>query len=139
MASDAVYDAVRGYLASNWSETPIAWENEAFTRPEPMAPWLAVEIAGSLYSQESIGADTQAANRWDEAGTLFLHVFVPAGTGSSTARRHCKTLADLFRGARLIGDALEFMDASIGLGEPGDEEGTTYRISVSVDWRHEGA
>lgn len=139
MASDQVYDAVRGYLAARWTETPIVWENEDFTRPDPLAPWVAVEIAGSLYSQESVGADVQAANRWDEAGTLFLHVFVPAGTGSSTARRHCKTLADLFRGARLMDDALEFLDASIGFGEPGDEEGVTYRVSVSVDWRREEA
>jgi len=136
MASDTVYGVIRTYLAGHWASTPIAWENEAFEPPTPLAPWVAVEVTGTAYAQQSIGADSQAGNRWDETGTLFMNVFVPSGTGSSTARRHCKALADLFRGARLLGDDLEFMDASIGLGEVGDEEGTTYRISVSVDWRH---
>ena len=100
-----------------------------------LAPWVAVEVAGSLYSQESIGADDQASNRWDETGLVFLHVFVPAGTGTAVARQHCRALADTFRGLVLDEGALEFGDASIGMGAPGDDEGTTYRISVSVDWR----
>jgi hypothetical protein len=134
MSSPRVYSAIRGHLEARWTATPLAWENEAFTPPE-LAPWVAVEVTGTLYSQASIGADDQASNRWDETGLVFLHVFVPTGTGTAVARQHCRALADTFRGLVLDEGALEFGDASIGMGAPGDDEGTTYRISVSVDWR----
>lgn len=133
MASDVVYDATRAFLASSWSETPIQWENENFD--PPFEGWIAMEMTGTSYAQQSIGADVQAENRWDEEGILWLHCFVPTGTGTSTARRWAKQLADLFRGARLLNDDLEFMDAQIGMGDQGDEVGTTYRISVVIDWR----
>jgi hypothetical protein len=135
MASGTVYDAIKGYLEAQWTTTTIAWENESFTKPEPPAAWLMVEMTGDLYAQMSIGAGVQSENRWDEEGVLLLHVYVPSGTGASTARAYAKSLADLFRGALLLDDSLEFLDASIGMGQPGDDDGMWWRISVSVDWR----
>lgn len=135
MASDVVYEAVRAFLTAGWTAAPIAWENEHFDKPNPPAPWLAVELSGTVYAQQSIGAGPQEENRWDEDGVLWLHVFVPAGTGSSTARGYAKALADIFRGALLIDETLEFMDASIGMGEAGDNNGNWWRVSVSIDWR----
>lgn len=133
MGSHTVYTAIREHLAANWTATPLAWENEAFTPPDPLAAWVAVEITGDVYARQSIGAGS--ADRWDEEGSVLMHVFVPAGTGSATAREHCKALADLFRGTLLLSGSLEFRDATIGLGEVGDDEGATYRISISVAWR----
>ncbi len=137
MASDVVYEAIKAYLTSAWTETAIEWENEAFQ--EPADGWVAVEISGTSYAQQSIGADEQAENRWDEDGVLWLHVIVPTGTGSVTARRRAKQLADLFRGARLLSDGLEFLDASIGAGDRGVKEDPHWMITVSVDWRREEA
>jgi hypothetical protein len=142
MASDTVYDAVKAYLSAQWgSTTPIQWENGGepgdppFAKPEPPAPFIAVELTGTLYGQQSIGAGAPADNRWDEEGILWIHVMVPTGSGASTARRHAKRLADLFRGTRLLGDSLTFGDARIGLGEPGDDDGNWYRISTDIEWR----
>ncbi len=135
MASDIVYQAVKNFVTSTWTECPVYWENENYD-PAEQSVWMAVEISGTSYAQESIGAENQGDNRYDEDGILWIHVFVPSGTGSLDARRVAKAAADLFRGARLLGDDLEFMDASIGLGDQGDDEGTTFRISVSIDWRH---
>lgn len=133
MASAAVYDAVRAHLEARWSATPISWENEHF--PRQSGAWVAVEMTGTLYGQQSIGAGEQADNRWDEEGQLWLHVFVPVGSGGRDARAHAKALADLFRGEQLAGDSIEFGDAAIGAGEPGDEKGNWWRISTTVDWR----
>lgn len=138
MASDTVYDAIRAHLAARWAATPVAFENEAFVRPVvdgTPQPFVVLEITGTAYGQQSIGARTQAENRWDEEGQLWLHVFVATGSGGSTVRRYAKQLADLFRGTTLLADTLEFGDASIGMGEPGDEEGAYFRVSVSLDWR----
>lgn len=133
MASGAVYDAIKAYLKVNWTTTPIRFENETFV-PDGTA-FVAEEITGKLYAQESIGAITQAANRWDEEGTLWLHVLVPMGTGGSTARAYAKQLADLFRGLVLLSNSLEFREAFIGRGQPGHEDGAYYRVSVYINWR----
>jgi hypothetical protein len=98
-------------------------------------PFVAVEMTGTLYGQESIGASHQADNRWDEEGVLWLHVNVPMGTGGLTARTYAKQLADLFRGLLLLNDSLEFKDAFIGRGQPGHEDGAYFRVSVFINWR----
>lgn len=141
MASSVVFDAIKTYLTDNWLTSPAQWENETpIDTNSPTtglpAPWVMVEMTGTLYGQVSIGAATQATNRWDEEGQLWLHVFVPTGTGGHTARLHAKQLADLFRGTTLSGGSLDFGDARIGMGEAGDEDGAWFRISVSIDWRY---
>lgn len=135
MADDIIYNAIKTYVTANWTSCPIAWENEDFVRPEPLAPWILFEITGTYYQQESIGDSPQFANRWDEAGVMFFHVFVPKGTGSALARQYAKAVANLFRGTLLISDSLEFMTASIGEGNISDEMAVYYRISVSIEWR----
>jgi hypothetical protein len=77
-------------LQSNWTTTPLRFENETFN-PDGTA-FVAVEMTGTLYGQESIGASEQEDNRWDEEGVLWLHVMVPMGTGGLTVRTYAKQL-----------------------------------------------
>lgn len=140
MASGAVYSAIEDYLKANWTTTPIAFENkdqfeDGTPIPPPGDPWIEVEMTGTVYGQQSIGAGVQAQNRWDEEGILFINVFVRGGTGSATARTYAKSLADLFRGTTLLSGSLEFMDAYIGKGQPGEREGNWYLVPVDIDWR----
>lgn len=146
MASDVVYTAIRDYLdgvgatPAAWTATGLQYDNEppitkADNTGKPI-PWIMIEMTGTLYEQESIGANTQAENRWDEEGQLFGHVFVPSGKGSLVARQFAKQFVDLFRGVRLLPDqTLEFMSASIGMGAIGDDNGAWFRISTDIHWR----
>jgi hypothetical protein len=134
--TDPVTDAIEAYVKNAFDAYPICWENDnTFRQPEPPAPWVKFEIAGTLYAQETIGAGDQADNRWDEEGTIWWHVMVPAGTRGSRARGIAKTLANLFRGKTLLSGSLEFLEAQVGTGEPGNETGSYWRVSVSIDWR----
>ncbi|MEI9995096.1 MAG: phage tail terminator-like protein [Rhizomicrobium sp.] len=143
---DEVYDAIVAYLKRPETSPlivdpitsdvpPIRYENEPFVKPEPPKPWVAVSLSGIVYGQASIGAHEQADNRWDEAGQLWLPVFVPSGSGSSRARQLAKQLANLFRGLTLLDGSLEFMDAFIGTGAPSEEKGSWYELPVSIEWR----
>jgi hypothetical protein len=138
MASGAVFDAIRTFLDGtggngSWTTTPIRWENEPY---EPIGvEFIDIEMTGTAYGQQSIGASTQASNRWDEEGVLWLHVMVPINTGGSLARTHAKALADRFRGLMLLSNSLEFRDAFIGRGQTGFEDGAYYRVSVYINWR----
>lgn len=132
MASGAVFDAIKAYLQSNWTTTPIRFENEQFDLVET---FVDVEMTGTYYGQESFGASLQEDNRWDEEGVLWLHSLVKINTGGSAVRTQAKALADLFRGLLLINDSLEFRDAFIGRGQPGFEDGMYYRVSTYINWR----
>jgi hypothetical protein len=140
MASGAVFDAIRLFLDGGpltpgtgaWTASHIRWENEPY---DPTAEFVDVEMTGTAYGQQSIGASRQKDNRWDEEGVLWLHVLVPVNTGGSLARTHAKSLADLFRGLTLLNGSLEFRDAFIGRGQTGFEDGAFYRVSVYVNWR----
>lgn len=143
-----VYDAIKAFLQDSGNVAgladptthtvpPFRFENEEFEKIEPAATasFIAVALTGTLYGQQSIGAASQATNRWDEQGHLWLPVFVPMNTGSSRAREIAKLLCNLFRGRALMNGDLEFMDSFIGEGQPAPEEGNWYQLSVSIEWR----
>lgn len=133
MASGAVFDAIKTYISSSWTTTPVRFENEPL---DPLPDnFVEVEMTGTFYGQESVGASHQKDNRWDEEGVLWLRVLVPINTGGSTVRTYAKSLADLFRGLLLLNDSLEFRDAFIGKGQPGHENGTKYAVTVYINWR----
>jgi hypothetical protein len=132
MSTAAAFTAIRAYLTANWATTPMAWENEAFSKPSPPAPFVLVQITGDIWDQASIGAGDRTTNRWQEEGALMLDVIVPAGTGSLTARTHATALANLFRGLQL-GD-IEFRDISIGLGVAADDRGPWFLLPMRVAW-----
>jgi hypothetical protein len=144
MASHIVYDAIKAHLTTaaiiavladpiTTDVPPFRWENEAFTIPA--GSWVDVEMTGTLYGQESVGAPVQSDNRWDEEGVLWLHALVPRDTGGREARRLCKEMADIFRGLTLLSGSLEFRDAFIGRGMPGDEDGNWFKIILNIEWR----
>ncbi len=103
--------------------------------PSPKRTFVEVELSGTLYAMQSIGADPVKTNRWDEEGTLFLNVTVPKGEGAAEGRTLAKKLADMFRGKLLLSDALEFYDAGIGVGRPGRIDGNWWMIPVWIRWR----
>jgi hypothetical protein len=147
MAADAVYTAIKAFLSNAANVAvladptthvvpPFRYENETFTLPNnPLAPWVDMALSSVLYGQQSIGAETQADNRWDETGHLWLSVFVEAGTGSERVRELAKLLADMFRGLTLLNKNLEFMDSFIGEGQPNAEDGNWFKLPLIIEWR----
>lgn len=131
--SPDVYDAIKGFLQANYVATKLVFENEPSDAPD--VPWGLVEFSTGIYRQVSIGANTQAQNRWDEEGSFFIHLMVPAGAGVRDAFAYAQIVADLFRGLQLMSGALEFDDVVVGYGGRGDDDGNWYRVSVNIGWR----
>jgi len=138
MASLAAYSAIKAYLSPLIS-VDTAWPNEAFERPiavdGSLDPFVIVELNSTSFGQQSIGANTQAENRWDEEGTFWAHLFVAAGTGLDVVLALADTIKDALRGTTLLSGDLEFGDVETLPGEPGDEDGAYYRISLMARWR----
>lgn len=136
--SDPVFDAIKSYLTTNWTATPIQWPNdEYFASGED--PFLKVEFHGTVFAQESIGANVQAENRWDREGTLWLHLAAPRNSSFTNVSGAALALATLFRGVNMLAGSLEFLDANIGVSHFGDEEGAWFLVPVSIQWRHMNA
>lgn len=139
MASQGIYDAIRAHLTANWTATPLVWENEAYPDMGTVSHWALVEIAGRYFGRESIGTGSAQTDRYDEEGTLWVHMMMPAGVGTRVARGHLSNIAELFRGQTLMSDALEFLDAEVGFGESvaisSSNEGSWFRITMNIEWR----
>jgi hypothetical protein len=133
MASGPVFDAVKSYISTNWTATRVRFENEPFELDNGY--FLDIEMTGSAYGQQSIGAGRQKDNRWDEEGSLWIHVMAPINSGGSQVRAYAKQAADMFKGTTLIGGGLEFLDAMIGRGQPGFEDGMYFRVTVYQKYR----
>lgn len=131
MATPQTFEPIEDFLKSQWTDTPLVFENEDWPTPDEPVAFVFVEIFGDLMDQASIGAETQAANRWRENGQLSLHVLVPRGGGTRQARQLSRQLYDLFRGQEI--GAIRFGTASIGAGEPGEMDGNYYRMTVTID------
>lgn len=110
----------------------VEWPNEAFTRPDPPAPFLSVEMAGDGMGAIEMGGQ----GAWQERGQLFLHVLVPTGTGTTGVRAIAKALSDLFRNVSTEANALIYERQSIGMGEPEEDDGPWWVMSVSVAWKY---
>jgi hypothetical protein len=140
MASGQVYQAIRDHLDDAGLTPPIAYENEDEDAsgnalpPNPPKIYIRVDMTGTAYAMQSIGADPVEENRWDEEGILFLSVEVPKGEGALEGRTLAKQLLDLFRGQLLLSDTLEFGDGGIGEGHPSPIHGAWWRIPAWVRW-----
>ena len=133
MASDVIAAAVEDYLKSSWTTCPLSFENDGYEPPDE-TPWVFVELIGTRWSQDTIGAGPIRDNRFTETGIVMMHVFVKTGIGSGLVRQYATQLADLFRGAELLVGTLWFKDASIGGGGMGSEDGKWWKMTVTVDF-----
>ena len=109
----------------------MAWPNDPFVKPEPPAPWLAVEAYGD--GSEPIELGLEAA--WLEEGSIDVHVMIPVGSGISTGLAIRKEVQDLFRGIEPA--ELSYDGAALNrLGPTADDK--LYRpLTVRIFYRYQ--
>lgn len=62
-----------------------------------MAPWVHLEIATLPAAMR--GAGRPGHQVWVTEGFIYVHVFVPAGSGDQLANRYADEIGEIFRGA----------------------------------------
>jgi hypothetical protein len=135
--------AIRAYIESNWTATPIAWQNGPFTRPvrpetdplkgEPL-PWLYVEIISTGSSGSQFGSTGKRVKA--DSGLVIGHVFVPIGSDDIDANDTATEFGEMLQ-LRSIGPAPapRLESPTIGGGDSGDDDGVYYGVSVTVPFR----
>lgn len=82
--------AIEVRLSTNWSTTPIKYENAPFV--ETVAAYVALFIRGGEGTQISLGSPS--VQRWP--GLIILQVFVPENTGVRKAKEYADDLKPIF-------------------------------------------
>lgn len=89
------WTAIERRLASNWTDTPIAWPGVPFTPPNN-APWIRPT---PLFGAGAVATyDTHSVT-----GILQVDVFAPRGRGTGAARALAETVRDLFAAQTIDG------------------------------------
>lgn len=137
--------AIRARLEANWTTTRITYENETPADPWPPVggdgwpvPWVNIEIAS--VSSAMRGAGTPGDQIWVTDGFIYVHVFVPSGSGNDTADTYANTIGEIFR-AKVFYNAgdgcyVRTWAPRIGPGELSDEAGAWFRVTMSVPFEY---
>lgn len=129
MSSPDVWIDARARLeAADLGGATIAWPNEPFDLPEPLAPYLVAEISGDMSEPIELGS----GGTWQEDGTVWVHVMVPSFTGLTDGLALRKTVANLFRGVSAGG--IVYRGAQMDPGGTADDAGNWFRLSLGVQY-----
>lgn len=100
--------AVRAALVAGWTTTRIAYQNETPADPWPptavvpgssfpqMQPWVYLEMA-TMPGQTIRGVGVPGDQLSQTNGMIYVHVFVPDGTGEATGTQYAEQIGELFR------------------------------------------
>lgn len=90
--------AIEARLSTNWTTTPIAWDNVAYT---PAANTAFIRPLIEEVDAKQVSMSTEPCHR--VTGLLHIMIFVPVNTGTNTARGYADTIAGIFRNADFSG------------------------------------
>lgn len=112
--------------------TLVSWPNEGFVVPAPqdVTAWIAVEMTSTVLEPIELGGAV-----WEEAGILWVHIFVPWGSGSDVARLLAKNVVNAYRSLP-VGD-ITYTRASFGDGGRDEVNGNWWRMTASIEWQYQ--
>lgn len=121
-----IREALLGRLYANWTATPVAWPNKAFT-PPVNAAWIrpTFKPAETMLGEKG---DSPVQSR---QGFLFVDIFVPFGGGVAMAEGYANTLEELFRFVTVAGVECEDAYTEV-IGK--DDRQDLYHLQVVVRW-----
>jgi hypothetical protein len=140
--------AIRARLAGAWTTTRITYQNEQPAAPWPpvtgsgtnavLQPWVQLEIKDLGSQIWEFGTATNRGWRYD--GIIYVHVFVPVGTGDATAEQYAVQIGEIFRAAKFyddgLGSCVRTLSPEVGNGGPGDDDGNWFCVTASVDFTY---
>lgn len=104
--------AARAVLEDNWLTTRKVYQNEVPADPWPpqetvpgssfpqMQPWVYFEMT-TMPGQQIRGVGLPGDHLSQTNGFIYVHVFVPAGTGDAVAGQYAEQIGELFRARKL--------------------------------------
>jgi hypothetical protein len=137
--------AIRQRLVAGWTTTRITFQNEKPEKPWPPVGadefptgWVNLEIATLPSSIE--GAGMPGRQVWRNPGFIYVHVFVPTGSGDAEATAHAVAIGEIFRGAVFYQDGsgsyVRCWAPRVDGGGSGDDNGNWFRVTASIPFEY---
>lgn len=101
MGFETKANAIRTLINTNWTKTPIAWDNVKFDPPSN-GPYIAVSILEAETFHAAIGVPKMTRT----SGVIAIQIFDLIGRGDGTVREYGDDLSDIFIAANLSGITL---------------------------------
>ncbi|WP_043785269.1 phage tail terminator-like protein [Solidesulfovibrio alcoholivorans] len=93
MTPDAIIRAVQTYFKTNWTATPVAYDNLAFTPPTD-GKWVRCTVLPGKAFSEEVGPDASG----HRIGVVKVQVFTPSGVGVQVGWALAAQVEALFKG-----------------------------------------
>lgn len=133
--------AIETRLSSNWTTTPIGFENSddpvQVNGSGDLAPWVFCEIVSDRASIR--GAGKPGSHVVIDEGFISATVFVPVGSGRATARQYAVSIGEIFRTKEFYnsdaGACVRTWTPEIGPGNPATSEnpsGNWWAVTVTI-------
>jgi len=125
-----IEQAIAVRLATNWTTTPITYENVPYT-PTPRTAFVRL-LVNEVFSKQIAMSGSSSCHRI--SGLINIMIFAPIGTGVRVARGYADSIAAIFRNAQFS----SILCRSPRLVRVGDI-GEWYQYSVLVDFQYDQA
>ena len=122
MSFSAIRVAIESHIASNWTQTPVQYENVDLDTKD-MSEYISINVLSGESVQSSIGESGQYLT----SGSLVIMIFTGIGSGSARAKTLADTLAGLFRGAKIGGVSFK-----VPSGNQVASTGSYYQFNLTV-------
>lgn len=137
MSYDLAVTAIQQRFEALWVATeptvPICFENEAFNPPKPRAEWIMLRVDWTGGDFITIGAPGNNVTR--RLGHIWVHAFIPSGTGGVTrAHKMASEAGTIFEGQDFSGVVCE---GAMPGGPAGSEDGAYYGQSVAIPFYYD--
>lgn len=140
MSLDTAVAAIKSRAESLWpgieASVPLSWPNENFPRPVAAdgapQPFVVIEIRWNGGEFMTIGAPGDNLAR--RQGQIWVHGFVPQGTGADRAHQLAARAAGMFEGEDFSGVVCEAMSPG---GDADSEDGAYYGQSAAIPFDYD--
>ena len=119
---------LKAYIIAHWTQTPLAWEDEAFDPPK-QRPWIRVEIDAVPASDSSVFGSV-GKRVVQDPGIIIATLYMPNGGDTARGYALTKLFGDMLRVLKI--GAAQTGAPSTSPVEDGDDEGRWDRFAVTV-------
>ena len=124
--------AIEARISTNWTITPVQYENVSFTKPNDNE-YVSLVILPGAASQ----IDMADSPMHRHIGVITMQVFGPADAGTNTARTQADGLAAIFRNAQFTaGSSGTILCRSPEISRVGVVNGI-FQLNVSVPYQRD--
>jgi hypothetical protein len=136
-------EAIEARLRERWAgRTPVAVRNGPEVRKLDQAgdpqPWVYLEVIGG--DATILGVGRPGDHLTVDDGNIFVHVFVPSGTGTSEATRLAVAAGEIFRTAEFYRDTpgccVRSWSPRIDGGGSSADDGLWWRVTATIPFEY---